>query len=298
MTDASSRTATGVIRPLWNRVEFGAYAADAPWPDVGPHQALERDLGVRLPTMSWFLSMGTPWPAEQATVAAATCHDLMVCLEPRLADGRPVPFTEILAGDWDEQLDELVTHASGHPGTVVIRFAHEPNLDRLPWSLDHPTPCARDPEQWVATWRHVAQRRPGGEQEGRITWMWCVDRADSGVPVEAYWPGADVVDVLGIDAYNGFEPWTPATDLVGPMYDRITALHPTADLWLAEIGCRAVGADEPHDKAAWFADLLSSEAFPRLTRMCFFHADKERDWRITAPDVARTIAGFVRRDTA
>jgi hypothetical protein len=179
----------------------------------------------------------------------------------------------------------------------VIRFAHEPNLDRLPWSLTHPAPCVHDVDEWIETWRYVATRRPvTGDRTSTLAWMWCVDGADAGVvPAESYWPGADVVDVLGIDAYNGFGPWTSPVDLIRPMYERVTALHPSADLWLAEIGCRDADPGEPHDKAAWFEELLSSTEFPRLARLCFFHADNERDWRITAPRVAETIAAFVYR---
>jgi mannan endo-1,4-beta-mannosidase len=292
-----------VSTPLWQRLGFGAYAADAPWPDLGPHHALERELGVRLQTMSWFLSMDVGWPAEQAAAAAASGHDLLICLEPRRAGGAAVPFDSILAGAWDDQLDDLVAGAGAHPGQVVIRFAHEPNLDRLPWSLDHPAPCVHDLEQWIETWRYVAKRRPatasptdGSPGTGNIAWMWCVDREDAGaVPAEAYWPGADVVDVLGVDAYNAARPWTSPVGVIRPMYDRVAALHATADVWLSEIGCRPVDPGEPYDKAGWFEELLGSADFPRLTQLCFFHADKEQDWRITAPGVAETVAEFIRR---
>ena len=283
--------------PLAQRLTFGAYAADAPWPDLRPHYALEHELGVRLQTMSWFLSMDTPWPAEHAATAAASGHDLLICLEPRSAGGGTVQFASILAGEWDEHLDDLLAQASAHPGRVVVRFAHEPNLDRLPWSLDHPAPCVRDPDEWVATWRYVARRRTAaGEHDDSIAWMWCLDREDAGVvPAEAYWPGADVVDLVGIDAYNGFGSWISPIDLIAPMYDRVAMIHPDADIWLAEVGCRAVEPSEPYDKAAWFDELLGTDMFPRLSRLCFFHADKERDWRITEPVVARTIADLVRR---
>jgi hypothetical protein len=105
-----------VSRPLWQRLGFGAYAADAPWPDPHPHYVLERELGVRLQTMSWFLSMDTGWPVEQAAAAAASGHDLLICLEPRCDDGEAVPFTSILAGEWDEQLEALLTGAATYPG--------------------------------------------------------------------------------------------------------------------------------------------------------------------------------------
>ena len=276
--------------PLWQRVRFGAYADDAPWPGVEPHLALERALGVRLPIMSWFLSMDSAWPAEQAAAAAASGHDLLICLEPQLSTGQAVPLASILSGAWDEHLDGLSEAASAYPGQVVIRFAHEPNLDRLPWSLDHPEPCVRDVQEWIATWRYVASRHPAAN----VRWMWCVDSGDSGaILAESYWPGADVVDLLGIDAYNGFGPWMPPAELIGPMYERVTALHPAAGLWLAETGCRPADPGEPHDKAAWFEDLLTSTQFPRLSTVSFFHADKEQDWRITDPAVRETLATYL-----
>ncbi len=150
---------------------------------------------------------------------------LLICLEPRRSDGEAVPFASILAGNGTDELGALISGAGAYPGRVVIRFAHEPNLDRLPWSLDHPTPCVRDLDEWIDTWRYVARHPPSdGDRGGNVVWMRCVDRADSGaLNAESYWPGADHVDVLGIDAYNGFGSWTSPLGLITPMYDRITA---------------------------------------------------------------------------
>ncbi len=61
--------------PLCRRLDFGAFAANAPWPDLAPHHALEHALGVRLQTMSWSFSMDTGWPTAQATAAAESGHD-------------------------------------------------------------------------------------------------------------------------------------------------------------------------------------------------------------------------------
>jgi hypothetical protein len=61
------------------------------------------------------------------------------------------------------------------------------------------------------------------------------------------------------------------------MYDRLTALHPTAEFLVGELGC-AEGAG----KAAWFQDLYRLPAFPRLTRLAFFSERKEHDWRLNS----------------
>lgn len=280
------------MRPLGQRVTLGAFAAEEPWPDLSAHYELERELGARLPIMSWFLSMDTDWPAEQAAAAAQSGHDLLLCLEP-VAAGRAVPFGDILAGSWDQHLDSLFRHAAAFPGQVTIRFAHEPNLARLPQSIVHSAPCTTDLDVWRDTWRYVTNRQRSAG--GTIAWMWCVDAYDTGgVPAESYWPGEYFVDVLGIDAYNGYGSWTSPRELIRPMYERVTGMHPEAQVWLAEVGCRPAAPDEAYDKASWFEELFATADFPRLTALAFFHSDKEWDWRITTPTIRDRMSRLVR----
>jgi mannan endo-1,4-beta-mannosidase len=291
--------------PLATQVTLGAHAAGPTHPDPRAHQALEQALGVRLPVMSWFLPVGGRWPVQAAATAAATGHDLLICLEPITPAGRPIPFADVLAGAWDEYLLATFRAARDFPGQVTIRFAHEMNLRGQPSCVDTGA-CTRSIGEWLHTWRYVVDLQrstpepvptegDGAPTGGSLRWMWCVHAEDTGTaPAEAYWPGPEWADVLGIDAYNGFGPWIGAHELIAPMYERVAALHPQAPIWLAEAGCRAVAAGEPHDKGRWWLDLMAIQDLPRLTGLCFFEENKERDWRVSTPDTRAQLAQALR----
>jgi beta-mannanase len=237
--------------------------------------------------MSWFQNWDTGWLTRQAADAAATGHDLLIALEPMHGNGRPVSFREIAAGAYDGSLRAFFTMAQAFPSPVVVRFAHEMN-HRHPWSMGI-SGAVTSTEDWIAAWRHLVtlSRRLGDN----VRWMWCVNNVDGGgVPAEAYWPGADVVDVIGIDGYNGFGPWATPEQVFTPMYSRVTRLS-SRPVWIAEVGCRDVGPGEKHSKAAWLEALLSDTHWPRVERIIFFSADKEHDWRLdSSREVAATIA--------
>jgi hypothetical protein len=282
--------------PLVRRVRFGAYAANEPWPDLSSHYRLEEALNVPLPVMSWFLGMDSGWPAKQALTAASSGHDLLICLQPSMFNRVAVPFVDILAGKWNRRLDAFFAAAAAYPHRVSIRFAHEMNLSQLPQSIANPMPCTASLDVWLDTWRYIVDRQRA--IGGSVEWQWCVNSLDMGaVTAEAYWPGADYVDVLGYDAYNGYGAWTPPLKLLQPMYNRLAALHPTAPIWVSEIGCRAVSAGERYSKARWMEDLLAITDLPRLATVVFFNSNKERDWRVDTQDV-RELVGSALQDAS
>jgi hypothetical protein len=281
-------------KTLLDRTSFGAYAANEPWPNVQPHYDLEGALGVVLPTMSWFQSWHHDWLGPQVAQAASTNHDLLIALQPASDSGTPVPFDDILAGAWDKRLTAYFSAAAAYPGTVTIRMMHEMNLGQHVWSIVNANPCTADLDVWLDTWRYIVdlQRGVQGQRGGQVNWQWCVSSIDMGtVRAEAYWPGADYVDSLSLDVYNGFGGyWTAAAKLIQPMYDRLIALHPSAPVWIAEVGCRPVLPSEKYSKAQWFSDLFAMTTVPRITNVCFFDANKEYDWRVTTVDVAPVIS--------
>jgi hypothetical protein len=280
---------------LLERAIFGAFAANEPWPDLSAHYALEKELASPLKIMSWFLALDGGWPATQAAQAATSGHDLLVCLQPSTSSRIPVKYADILAGLWARRLDRFFLAAASYPGKVTIRFAHEMNLQQMPQSIVNANPCTTSLNEWLDTWRYMVerQRAVGG---ANISWQWCVSGIDmGGVPAESYWPGADYVDCLGMDAYNGFGPYTTPYKLLAPMYKRLTSLHPTAPVWLSEVGCREARIGETWDKAGWLHDLLQLYQFPRMEAVIFFNSNKEHDWRLTTDVVRDEMTGLMAR---
>lgn len=268
---------------------FGAYADDEPWPDVSAHYALERKVG-RLPTMSWFQDWGTGWLATAASAAQATRHNILIAWDPSQS-GVPLSFADIAAGRYDDYLVKYFRGARTFRGQVVLRPFWEMNGNYSSYSVAAPSDgrAVASTSEWIAVWRHLVtlQRRVGG---ANVHFMFCANGSDvGGTPVEQYWPGAAYVDRLGLDTYNGGTPWQPAHGLIAPMYDRLAALHPTAPISVAEIGC-AESSSDPGRKAAWLRNLFTDGGFPRLNGLCFFDADKEHDWRLDSSSQALAVS--------
>ncbi|MCA1606115.1 MAG: hypothetical protein LC775_11735 [Acidobacteria bacterium] len=283
-------TLTGDAGPIRDRrIAYGAHADNEPWPDLLAHYALETMVGAKLSMMSWFQNWDTPWLIAQAEHAASTGHDIQLCWEPVRA-GAPVAFSDILAGRHDNYLRRFFSDAAQYPGRVWIRPFHEMNGNWYPWSLAKDLAAVvASAKQWIAAWRHLVglQRSVGGD---RVGWMWCPNNIDvGGVAAESYYPGSGYVDILGVDAYNGYGRWETPYELINPMYQRLVRLHTTAPVVVAEIGSREAKPTEPHSKAVWLQQLFTETRFPRLTHVNFFSVDKERDWRLNSSPQALAI---------
>lgn len=270
------------------RIAYGAHVHNEPWPNLLSHYALESMVGAKLSMMSWFQDWDTPWLTAQAEQAARTGHDIQLCWEPVRA-GAPVLFSDILTGRYDDYFRRFFSGAAQFPGRVWIRPFHEMNGNWYPWSLAKgPTAVVASAKQWIAAWQHLVslQRSVSGD---RVNWMWCPNNIDIGdVAAENYYPGAGYVDILGVDAYNGYGNWQTPYELINPMYQRLVKLHTAAPVVVAEIGSREAKPTEPHSKSVWLQQLFTETRLPRLTHVNFFSVDKERDWRLNSS--AQTLA--------
>lgn len=282
----------GAGPPLYRRARFGAYAHNAPYPDLGPFFGLERIVGAHLPIMSWFHDLDVPWLDVPAERAGQTGHDLCIALQPT-TNGRPIPFAEILAGRWDRALVDIFQGAARYPGTVSFRPFWEMNLDVATYSLNYPGADRQvaDVDEWIRTWRHLVglQRRVGGSA---VRWMFCANGSDVGdTRMEAYWPGREWVDEVALDTYNGiWSGWTSFDDLVRPMYRRLVALAPGLPVAIGEVGCREATAPDEPSKADWIRAMFLSTEFPALQNVLFFHARTTSDYRLDSS--ASALAAF------
>jgi hypothetical protein len=113
--------------------------------------------------------------------------------------GRYADHARNLAGN-------LVAAGLGHS---IIRLAHEANG---PWSPYYIGDTPLDMSLWVQFWRQtvIAMRSvPGAD----FKFDWTVNAAYRPVPLSEFYPGDDVVDIVGIDAYDsgvmaGVDRWS------------------------------------------------------------------------------------------
>ena len=106
-------------------------------------------------------------------------------------------------GDYDEHARALARNlVATNQANAVIRLGHEANGD---WYADNIGTTQADFDLWVKTWRHIAlamKSVPGAH----FTFDWCVNGGWRAIPLSSYYPGDDVVDIVGIDAYDSGIP--------------------------------------------------------------------------------------------
>jgi hypothetical protein len=130
-------------------------------------------------------------------------------------------------------------------------------------------PYGMDPTNYQAAYRRIRdiflQR---GVPPGSVYWVFAPNGwSRPGTPgFEAYYPGHDVVDVVGFSSYNfGYNPnnpfksWETAPELFGPYIERIQVMAPGKPIMVAQTATTAYtsqGYDVPA-KNAWLQDTFT-----------------------------------------
>lgn len=93
--------------------------------------------------------------------------------------------------------------AFAHP--VIFTFAHEFNVSgQYPWSTGDSENTT--PAQWIRAWDTVRADINGNGASPYAFWMWVpnVDTGGTTRPFAPWWPGAQEVDMVGLDGYPGY----------------------------------------------------------------------------------------------
>jgi mannan endo-1,4-beta-mannosidase len=105
-------------------------------------------------------------------------------------------LASITAGASDAYLRSYATAVREFGQPVILSFAPEANGSWYPWGWTRSAPAA-----WRAAWRHVVTVFRH-QRASNVTWLWTVNIGYPGSgPLRAYWPGADYVNLAGIDGY-------------------------------------------------------------------------------------------------
>jgi len=291
----------GVLRPLRDRVAFGAYVGGMA---AAPSRltSFETKVGARAAVASYYYGYGDVFPgALEKTFSDGGRRSVLLSW-----DMGPTRFTEWSSGKQDRYLDQIVAAARSYRSRVYVRPWPEMNGD---WQDFQPTAAGEKKyggtyAQFKAAWRHVVgYTRSHGATNLKWVFNPTADTYAETTDVRSIWPGASYVDVLGLDGFNwgkdaSWGTWKSFTAIFRTQYDRLAALHPTAPVWICEVASkeptRADGApvDPRHDKGTWITSAMGSTGFSRLKVVIWFDEAKERDWRV---DSSRTSLLGVRR---
>lgn len=281
--------------------------------------AMERWLDIPLDIQTVF----EPWAVapdeiadlfERLTVIWEAGRTPLLTWEPFTPTPAATPadvLEQIAAGEYDEYLsrwaDALAAWRTGPDGTVgtaddrrlYLRPMHEPNGDWYPWA---PEGGACTPETYVEAWRRVHRLvTDAGVTNDHVLWIWAVNHADVGdVPAEDLFPGADVVDLVGVDGFNwgASQPWSEwrsPSDVFADMIDRMCE-HTALAVCVPEFGCSSVTVDgsDPVRKNRWLRDAFEYFREADVPLVAYFDIEKETDWQVfggTAGENTVTING-------
>jgi hypothetical protein len=286
------KAVTGVrkmaAQPLSARVKLGTWV---PGSTTNPavfdaHEAL---VGGQLDIVSLFYGYGDWFPSSrEEALSAGGRRSVLIAW-----DMGPYRFTDWTSGAHDAYLQTIGQQARAFGRTLYVRPWPEMNGDWQPFMPDATgsRPYGGTPSQFIDAWRYVVTkvRAAGGTN---IKWVFNPYAATytGTADVTTLWPGANYVDVLGMDGYNwGGGPqgsWASFNSVFAPMYKILTGLHAKKPVWICEVGSKeplvddGAPVDPARSKAEWIRTAFASSGFPRLAAIVAFDERKERDWRV------------------
>ncbi len=198
-------------------------------------------------------------------------------------------LARILAGEYDEYIDQWAVGLAETRQPVMLRFAHEANGDWYPWAESR---NGNTTGEYVATWRHLHDRFEAAGADN-VIWVWSPNINPFGSwPMAGVYPGDDYVDLVGLVGYWGHFGRTPTEvgtfeSVFGASIDEIRTIT-DKPIFISETGA----SDEGGFKAAWIEGFLRAVAERRdVVGFVWFEADKESDWRIeSSPE---SLASFL-----
>ena len=207
---------------------------------------------------------------------------------------------DIAAGEYDSLIDEWAVQlnkwatpdeSKSADRRFYFRPAHEMNGDWFPWSA---TDSASSPNDYVEMWRriHDVFTRTGLD-ETTSQWIWAPNADEvGGIPAEAYYPGDEYVDWVGLDGFNfgetqWYSEWRGPEEVFLEMLGRMRELT-DKPVGLTEFASSSYrdGAYRPAVKAAWIEDVFAFVEEHDIRMTCWFNVEKsgadEADWAVFA----------------
>ena len=255
----------------------------------------EADLGHRFELVRQFLRWDSDFPDERSARLLDEGRTLHVSVRARWEDGSFLRWRDIVEAEPDSAVDLGMRIWARRIGQldrpVYVTFNHEPDLvENLPNGT---------PDEFVAAWRRFRQVFDDeGVTNARFVWILTPARFSDGT-ADDWFPGADAVDVLGVDPYNWFTcrgggPWEELADKLQPFLDW-SDRYPELALAVPGFGS-AEDPGDPDRKGAWFRSAgaeLEDKRFDRLEFAVLFsqvHPGGEFpdcDWRYDTSPAAQ-----------
>jgi len=200
---------------------------------------------------------------------------------------RATLLQDITNGRYDPTIDRCLKMIQMiAPQKVVLRWGHEMELvGQYPWSV-------AEASQYIAAYRHLVARSQQ-LKISNILWLWSPAGNANAI---AYWPGEDVVDLVGISIYATVA-WHPDGHNSLPSFERLMQQkYGLAKRWLKPVIIAEVGVEgSPAVQEAWVNEAIQQlHQFPKIAAWVYFNqiqpeivplAIGRPDWSLKLPQV-------------
>ncbi len=283
-----SITPTPVIR-AGHSVKFGVVIADYS-NSHGGLSSLEQKLGTSLAIISIYKQFGNPDNSDllqsDLDYSKKNNKTLLIAWEPwdpSLGMRQQIDYVQqIIDGKQNKYIDRFARQIRTYGKPVIIRFGHEMNGNWYPWG--------DRPEEYKAAYRAIVAKFAQAHITN-VAWMWSINAENAPASpidqVDAYYPGDDVVDSIGIDGFNfgrkhgeNLPPvgeWRSFKDIFAPAYSFVLRYHKPISI------SETASAEEGGNKAEWVNTMFKLDLpaeFPKIQSLVWFDLLKEADWRI------------------
>jgi len=266
---------------------LGAHVDRGSAPDAAAAVAgFEDALGRRLDVHRWYSRWDDAQPAGPVADSVARGRTPLLSIWPKRLDGSVVPWSAIASGTVDGDIRRQAAGVAALGVPVYLTLHHEADIAQG-WGT---------PAEFRAAWRHYVEVfRDAGVRDVRWTWVvtpGSFGSAPSTAGADAFYPGDDVVDRVGLDAYNWFgcapgkpAAWRSLAEVAGPF--RRWAEVRGKQAVLAEFGTAADPAD-PGRRAAWLTEAVAYlGAWPGLDVASSFEGTGTCPWAVAGSASAR-----------
>lgn len=191
-------------------------------------------------------------------------------------DPTGISLADIAHGRYDTYLRRVAREVVRFRCPIALSFGHEMNGKWYGWGYRHTQPTV-----FIAAWRHMHSLFASAGVKN-VIWLWTINRVAPGEsPISNWWPGAQFVNWIGIDAYYR-KTTSRFTSVFG---NTLRDLHmftrkPTL---VTETGVPARPG-----QAAQISDLFAGAKKGGLFGVVWFDIDAKQHWRLEGRPVAVT----------
>src|SRR5690606_21781444 len=143
-------------------------------------------------------------------------------------------------------------------------------------------PYGMDPGNYrIAFRRFIEVASAHGLGDERVRWVFAPNGRSVPPPSMAdYYPGDDIVDMVGLSAYNFgalVDFWTPVVWAVSAAIAEVRTFAPDKPYLLAQVGSSTAGGDRDQ----WLRDMFRiATRDANVVGLVYFNFDKETDWKV------------------